>query len=93
MTMLRPNPIPIERFVWIPETRTYVAEASDLGPFGRVWDDACDEGLTLISARRNLEIVFTVEVTATEDNDILWWDLIPADRKHPVTFGVRVFND
>jgi hypothetical protein len=101
MTLLRPNPVSVDLFMWDGATQTYVAEASDLGltvganwGFGRVYDDACDVGLTLVSTKSpEHEIVFAVEVEATEDNDILWWDLIPAQGQMPCLFTVRVFND
>jgi len=96
MTLLRPNPVSVDLFMWDTPTQKYVAEASDLGltGFGRVYDDGCDVGLTLVSTKApGTEIVFAVEVEATEDDDILWWDLIPAQGQMPCLFTVRVFND
>jgi len=51
MTLLRPCPIDIRRFTWSPTTKTLVAEASDLKGLTpeRVYDDACDVGLTVVS--------------------------------------------
>lgn len=92
MTILKPRPVSSTQFTWVPQSRTYVAEMSDLGGFGQVYDDACDEGLTLISKHGDREIVFAVEVTAVEDDEIKWWDLVPANGK-PCGFNVRVFND
>jgi hypothetical protein len=81
--------------MWHPQTRTFCAEMSDLPGFGRVWDDACDEGLTLISSRDNSQVVvFAVDHEERDaDGDLLWWDLRPADPRQAVSFTVRVWND
>jgi hypothetical protein len=96
--LLNPTPVSSARFTWVPETRTFIAEMSDLGSFDRVYDDACDEGLTLVSANRPGEqIVFAVtRVERDADGDLMYWDLIPAQPQPAArgcTFGVRVFND
>jgi hypothetical protein len=73
----------------------FVGEASDLGVnFGRVYDDACDVGLTLLSRYADHNpIVFVVNHTERDaDNDITYWDLVTADFQ-PVGFTVRIYND
>jgi len=100
--ILTPKPTRAELFTWHGDTKTFVAEASSLGaragtsPFGRVYADACDEGLTLVSRYSGRQdIVFVVSHTEVSDGDLLWWDLVPADRgiAHRVNFKLRVFND
>jgi hypothetical protein len=99
--ILRPNPIPSSRLTVARETieldglRTLlVAEMSDVGGLGRVYDDACDLGLTVIGQRR--EVVFVVEREQRDaEGELLWEDLIPAnlaDRRE-VRMAVRLFND
>lgn len=95
MTILKPAPVSSTQFTWLSDRRMYVAEISDLGKgfsFGQVYDDACDIGFTLVSKTGDREIVFAVEVEATEDNEIKWWDFEPANRLH-CGFNVRIFND
>ena len=95
------NPLPVQsgRFTWIADSREFVAELSDLGgSFGRVYDDACDEGLTLVSSRHPGKpgIVFVINHEQRDaDNDVLYWDLVPASLalRSTVPFTVRVFND
>ncbi len=82
MAVLTPKPVSTARFTYVPGDRLFVAEASDFagGPFGRVYDDACDEGLTLVSARTGRQVVFAVthiEVDRRE-GELLYWDLEPA---------------
>jgi hypothetical protein len=97
--LLQPAPVSSDRFLWDAATRTFIAEASDLGrePFGRVFSDACDEGLTLLSSRHpGQQIVFTINhVERDDDGDTLYWDLVPALRHvaRRTNFTIRVFND
>jgi hypothetical protein len=102
MAILRPMPVESSRFTWSKGTGNFVAEASELGlrpgqGFGRVYDDACDEGLTLVSSKYpGKEIVFVVnEVERDREGDTLCWKLIPANlaERNRVKFGVTVFND
>lgn len=91
--ILHPNPVTADKLLWIPEDRRFVAEMSDIGGFGLVYDDACDEGLTLVSRRPGYrEIVFAVEHEERREGDTLYWDLKPADGK-TCGFTVRIFND
>lgn len=94
--LLNPAPVSTARFQW--DGQRFSAEISDLPGFGRVYDDACDEGLTLVSARRPGEqIVFAVtHIERDREGDLLYWDLAPAFGQPTAwscTFTVRVFND
>lgn len=93
--LLHPNPVPATQFTWVPAERLFVAEASEVGGFGRVWDDACDEGLTLISRHDASEVVFAIHHEQRDgEGDILYWDLRPARLAgQAVGFAVRIFND
>jgi hypothetical protein len=96
MTLLRPVPVPSSQFAWIPESNKFVAEISDIGgQFGRVWDDAADEGLTLVSSKfPGKEIVFVVwDEERDADGDITQWKLHPANLLEKVPFTVTIFND
>ena len=82
----------------------YVADASELTEggkrplFGRVYDDACDEGFAMIS-ETGREAKFAVDNEVRHaDNDVTHWVLVPtADtiRKLPMLRGatVTIFND
>lgn len=91
--ILRPSPISTSAFTYV--EGKFVAEASSLPPFGRVWDDACDTGLTLISARTGREVVCAVEREERDgDGDLLWEELVPVHSSGARgAFTVRVFND
>ena len=93
--ILTPPAVSTENLMWHAETSTFVAEASDLGVgFGRVYDDACDVGLTLVSRYDDRQpIVMVVNHEERDaDGDVQYWDLVSADFK-PVGFTVRVYND
>lgn len=57
--ILKPTPISSSMFTF--KNNTFVAEASDFGRnlrLGRVYDDACDEGFTIISEKTGKGAVF-----------------------------------
>jgi hypothetical protein len=93
MTLLRPAPVSTGRFLYHAASNTFTAEASDLPVMwtGRAYDDACDEGLTLVSTRTGAEVVCVLHDMATSEGDVLFWTFRPADPAH--TFVVNVFND
>lgn len=97
--LLHPNPVLASQFTWLPDQRLYVAEASDLGsrdPFGRVYKDAVDVGLTLVSRHTGAELVLVVNHEERDsDGDVQYWDLVPADlrERQRQQFTVRVYND
>lgn len=85
---------------WSANGLEYTTEASDLGrcPFGRVYDDAADEGFKLLSPRTGQEIVLAVNsVKRNADNEIQWWDLRPVGalpaHLRDLNMLVRVYND
>ena len=92
--LLKPSPVSTDRFTYVAEVREFVAEASSLPPFRRVWDDACDEGLTLISARTGREVVCAVvDLMRDDEGELTGWTLRPADPTDSGLFTVRIFND
>lgn len=92
--ILKPSPVSTRRFTYLPEDKMFVAEASDLPGFGRVYDDACDEGLTLVSHQTGTEVVFVVDyVERDREGDLLYRDLRPADPRQRGLGTVRIFND
>jgi hypothetical protein len=95
--LLRPTPISTDRFIWLGYEceRLFVADASDLMdlPMSRVYDDACDEGYTLVSAKTGKEVVVVVEKIEKHDGDLIFWELVPVDSKYRGKFAVRIYND
>lgn len=76
--ILRPAPISTRQFSYDRKRYLFTAEISSTAGLGRVYDDACDEGLTLVSARTGTEMVFVVEfVSRDAEGDILFWYLRP----------------
>jgi hypothetical protein len=106
MTILKPAPVSSRQFSWHGPRRfgdegEYVGEISSTNGFGRVYDDAADEGLTLVSARTGQEVVFVVDHTERDrDGDVLFWLLRPAVRharpqNHAAIYRttIRLYND
>lgn len=94
--ILKPSPVSTRHFTNVPAENVLVAEMSDLGvPFGRVFDDACDEGLTLVSHRTGREVVYAIQEEKRDaEGDLLYWELAPVGTGP--TFrppNVRIFND
>jgi hypothetical protein len=103
--ILKPNPVSSSRFSWNSEHGEFVAEASDLyrasggitghtNLFERVYDDACDVGLTIVSAVTGREVVFAVyrEVRDPE-GEIVCWELEPAEYPNRGLCRARIYND
>lgn len=94
MSILKPSPVSTERFTFVKAENLLVAEMSDLPGFGQVYDDACDEGMTLVSHRTGREVVYGVEhVERDREGDLMFWDLRPAKRADAGLPTVRIFND
>lgn len=96
--ILSPTPVSSRRFYWDASTLTFVADLSDLGKdfqFGRVYDDACDIGLTLVSQRTGTEVVFAIEDEKRDsEGELQYIELIPAKRGElPDGVTVRLYND
>lgn len=93
MTVLRPKPVNGTMFIWHAPTRTYYIDMSQLGGFGRVYDDACDEGLTIISRFGTREAVCAVEDQHVVDGEVKAWILKPVKPKYKgADFTIMVFN-
>lgn len=88
------------------ERRTMTAEMSELSEgsarrvFGRVYDDAADEGFVIVNPVTCKEAVFAIHHQEFDkrEGDLLWIDLAPTQRtleKIPAlrNWTVRVFND
>lgn len=89
---LQPHPVSTRQFHWDGATRQYVGEISSTHGLGRVYADACDEGLTLVCAATGNAVVFVVdEVNRDTEGDILWWHLVPTNDVVQAT--VLLFND
>lgn len=96
MTILQPAPVSTRQFFYDASNAEFVGEASSTNGFGRVYDDACDEGLTLISARTGVAVTFVIDQThRNEEGEVLYWRLVPvATSKGEIPFVyVRLFND
>lgn len=72
-----------ERFTVAAAKKLFISELSDLtqgNPFHRLHQDACDEGLVLISQNTNRESTWYVdheERSDDEDNELLAYHLFP----------------
>lgn len=92
--ILRPAPVSTDRFTYIAARNEFVADASDLPQLARVFDDACDVGLTLVSAKTGREVVFAVKHEERDrEGDLLWLELGPATTHRHFYGTVRIFND
>jgi hypothetical protein len=93
-----------DRFLYSKETKTFCTDISNLGTtyvFDRLYSDACDEGLTLVSEKSGFEATYYLDhVNHSNDTDheIVSWELKPTVetvRKHPQLRDttVLIFND
>lgn len=100
--ILTPTRVSTDRFTRVqvdsPFPTFLVAEESDLGRdfrLGRVYDDACDVGFTLVSARTGREIVMALEDEHRDprEGELLYTDFVPARRDERGLVTVRLYND
>lgn len=94
--ILRPTPVSTKRFTWCAAARVLVADASDLldRPYGRVYDDACDVGLTIVSHRTGREIVCVlIDRVKNTEGEVLVEILRPVRPQDHGLFEVHVLND
>ena len=96
--ILSPAPVSTDRFSFNLNDRVFTAELSDLGRdfrFGRVYDDACDVGLTLVSTRTGRRVVFAIENEIRDrEGELQYIELRPASRFESDDLpAVRLFND
>lgn len=75
----------------------FAADASDLTGqlrLGRVYDDACDEGFTLVSHRTSREVVFALHHEERDrEGDLLYTEFRPASPHQRGIAPVRIYND
>lgn len=72
--ILKPNPVSMRQFSYDDRTRTFTADMSDTRGLGRVYDDACDDGLTIVSPVSGAERVFVVQsVERDREGDVTRW--------------------
>lgn len=76
------DPIPTERLHWDAKTRTFTAEASELGPLGRL--------VLLRSARTGAVEEFTwCHTEKDRECDVTYWEY----ESHRTGCRLRVYND
>lgn len=82
-------------FTWNLQTKTFVAEASDFKGFrpGPAYDDAADEGFTLVNEKSGCEVRLVETHEEYRDGELLWWEYEPIDPRYKGAFKVKVFND
>lgn len=85
------------KFTWVPKTREFIAEISDLhgsNPLGALYNDACDAGFVLVSQKTNLAIPFYLRETQRDaDHDVKFWEFHPCNeavRQNPSFEDVTV---
>ena len=86
-------------FFWSSESRLFSQDVSSLtrGPsenvFHRLYEDACDQGITLISDKTANEATYFVDSIDEVDGEIQGWNLLPTPetvRKLPRLKNTRV---
>lgn len=87
---------------WRPAMNAFVTEISDLNAngvsFGRLFDDACDQGLVLVSHKTGVQVKFYIDREVVRDGEVVSWILLPTfdtTMKIPALIDtfVEVFND
>lgn len=80
---------------YLPVERKFLAEASTLQHhfrIDRIFDDACDVGFKIRSAKTdNTEVFVLTEIERDSDGDIAWWKFKSLNAK--LNVSVTVFND
>lgn len=97
--LLSPSPISTDRFTYC--DGVFVTEASGLGDFllGRVYDDACDVGLTLVSHRTGAKVVYALHgEKRNSEGELLYTDFLPVreslrNNQAAAHTRVRIYND
>lgn len=80
------------------EMSTLEASATERRVFSQIYEDACDEGLTLVSHATGKEVDYVVSKIKRKENEIQSWELIPiakSIRRVRQCAGTRIiiFND
>lgn len=87
--LLEPAPVSSSQLTYNAASKLFSAFASDTNGFGRVWNDSCDEGLTVVSSKTGKRVVFVVEDVAHDDEgDLTYWSLRSLDG----AYAMVVFN-
>lgn len=95
------NRVETKQFTFTKNKSTFVAEASDLGTeFGpqRLYPDAADVGLVLISSKTGKEAVYVFSDFEKRDGDLISWTYLPTKetlKQFPALRGTKVviYND
>jgi hypothetical protein len=88
--ILKPAPVSTRQFSYDHVEHRFTAEMSETHGFGRVYDDAADEGLTLVSTKTGAEVVFVLwETEYTAEGEVAAWYL----RSVVPGFFMTIFND
>ena len=92
--LLKHNQISTNMFHYDPEDKVFSQEVSSLRGFktGPIYDDACDEGFTLVSHKTGKEeVVCLSEIDRNEDNEVCGWWFEPVNTR--LNFKVLIIND
>lgn len=88
-TTLKPAPVSIRQISWSGVNQEFIAEISSTNGLGRVYDDACDTGLTVIGTTGR-EVVFVVRDEHFDiERELTHWTLRSTCGK----FTMVLFND
>jgi hypothetical protein len=94
-----------DKFIWNSQTKQLTTFASDLGSlqsgapeFHRLYSDACDVGIDIVSAKTGTIATFYLGEAEYRDGDLQFWPLFPTSetlKKQPQLAGSKVviFND
>lgn len=85
-----------ETFTFHREGNQLIAEASTLGDsfrLARLWDDACDQGITLKSHRTGREITYVLTGEERYEGELQGWRMAPADAELAAMPEVLILND
>lgn len=105
MSVICSKQLSTKDFHYDAKLKLFTAEISTLSHgrshevFGRVYDDACDEGFVLVSHKTGEEITFVVDkIDMDSEGDIAGWNLIAINRRSghrdaTKDFTVLVIND
>ena len=101
MARLQLNPVSLERFTYLREKNMLVTEISELprNAIGRLYDDACDEGIAVLSPRSGQVVTFALynELTsgAGSDREVAGWVFKPVKPcpAYIAKLELRIYND
>lgn len=89
MRTLTPAPVAIRQFSFDAERKGFTADISSTNGLGRVYDDACDEGLTVLGDTGRSVVFVVVEAHRDAENDTTHWSLRSLDGE----FTMLLWND